>query len=268
MFMKRILKGQSFCIVILVRSGNPFIVAGTLKVGGTAFFPMESSLPGTERRRLVKISENAKTSNAVNKLSKGQNFPPGIENQPRFAAVLDTLGKTGQAKPPSEVKSMTRLTLEDYRNLALPVRQRTSRANSFRLATERSKNDDLIAPEQIQKAIEDSARKFKLPVQLVTAIIKVESNFNPRAVSSEGARGLMQLMPTTASKLGVKNSFDVAQNIHGGCRYLKGLLEQFDGNLELAVAAYNAGPGAVQKYGKIPPFKETQNYVKKVLAYC
>lgn len=213
----------------------------------------------------MKITENAK--NATN-LTRRQNLPGGIQKQSEFAAVLDAFGKRNQSKTASGVKEVTPLTLEDYRNLALPVRQRTIRANYPQAQSKKPTKEPLDAPEQIQKAIEESARKFKLPVQLVTAVIKVESNFNPRAVSSEGARGLMQLMPATAASLGVRNSFDISQNINGGCRYLKEMLEQFDGNVKLALAAYNAGPGAVEKYGTIPPYRETQAYVKKVLAYC
>lgn len=216
----------------------------------------------------MKITEKAKNANNLNNPARRQNLPISTQSQPKFAALLATYGKKGQSKTASEVKEMTPLTLEDYRNLALPVRQRKFRTKFALAQSEKSAKSRIEAPEAIQKAIEDSARKFKLPVQLVTAVIKVESNFNPRAVSSEGARGLMQLMPTTAATLGVRNSFDVSQNINGGCRYLKDMLEQFDGNLELALAAYNAGPGAVEKYGRIPPYRETQDYVKKVLAYC
>lgn len=216
----------------------------------------------------MKISGNAGNLSKPANQSTRQNLPLGNQTQSKFASVLDSFGKAGHSKASPEVKNLAPLTIEDYRNQALPVRLRKFSVKSLANKTARPTKDDLNAPEQIQKAIDDSARKFKLPVQLVTAIIKVESNFNPRAVSSEGARGLMQLMPSTARNLGVRNAFDITQNINGGCKYLKGLLEQFDGNLELAVAAYNAGPGAVEKYGRVPPYKETQNYVKRVLAYC
>lgn len=113
--------------------------------------------------------------------------------------------------------------------------------------------------------IKQAAEKFELPERLISSIIQHESNFNSDAVSHAGAEGLMQLMPGTAKFLGVKNSFDPEQNITGGARYLRQMLNQFNGNIEHALAAYNAGPGNVRKHGGVPPFKETQNYVQKVL---
>jgi soluble lytic murein transglycosylase-like protein len=115
--------------------------------------------------------------------------------------------------------------------------------------------------------IADAAQRYGVPVRLVSAVIRAESGFNPRAVSSKGAQGLMQLMPGTASILGVRNSFDPRQNIDGGVRHLRGLLDRFPDNLALAIAAYNAGEKAVTTHRGIPPYPETRDYVSKVLRF-
>lgn len=113
----------------------------------------------------------------------------------------------------------------------------------------------------------NSSAKYNLDPELVKAVIKQESNFNPGDISKKGAEGLMQLMPETARLLGVENSFDPKANIEGGARYLRCMLEHFNGDLAKALAAYNAGPAPVKKYGDIPPYYETRNYVKNVLQY-
>lgn len=122
-----------------------------------------------------------------------------------------------------------------------------------------------IASSNYDEIIKRASEAYNVPEKLISSVIKQESNFDPSATSTAGASGLMQLMPGTAKYLGVKNIFDPEQNIMGGAKYLRQMLNQFDGNLETAVAAYNAGPGAVKKYDGIPPYKETQDYVKKVL---
>jgi soluble lytic murein transglycosylase-like protein len=116
--------------------------------------------------------------------------------------------------------------------------------------------------------IETAARKYGVDPALLAGLVKAESNFNPTAHSGVGAKGLTQLMDATARGLGVSDSYDPAQSLDGGAKFLGGLLKQFKGDERLALAAYNAGPGAVQKYGGIPPYEETQRYVPKVLGFA
>jgi soluble lytic murein transglycosylase-like protein len=116
-------------------------------------------------------------------------------------------------------------------------------------------------------AIAEAAELYNLDPNLIRAIIRAESAFNPFAVSRAGAQGLMQLMPAVAEELNVLDPFDPRQNIFGGARYLRWLLDRNDGNLDLAVASYNAGPGAVARYNGIPPYRETRNYVKKINSF-
>ena len=124
----------------------------------------------------------------------------------------------------------------------------------------------VLANGDIGELVKHSANKYGVDPVLVHAVIKQESGGNPKAVSHAGAAGVMQLMPQTAKRFGVSNRFNAAENIDGGVHYLKVLLDMFNGNVKLAVAGYNAGEGAVQKYNGIPPYAETQDYVKKVIA--
>lgn len=165
--------------------------------------------------------------------------------------------------------------LEGMTNVLIRIHQITEK---FANITGTTKNSDVSFQDTLNKAIEEKetpfselintySQKYGVDPKLVTSIIKAESNFNPQAISKAGAAGLMQLMPQTAKMLGITNIFEPEENIEGGVRYFKGLLDEFNQNLPLSLAAYNAGPEIVKKTNAIPPIDETKNYVEKVLRY-
>jgi len=132
------------------------------------------------------------------------------------------------------------------------------------VAASAKSGNTVLPPAEINQLVEQTANRLQVDPQLVHAIIRVESEYDPKAVSNKGAMGLMQLIPETAQRFGVENPFNPKENIEGGVSYLKHLLELFGGNLPLSLAAYNAGEGAVQRSGGVPSYAETQAYVRKV----
>jgi hypothetical protein len=157
----------------------------------------------------------------------------------------------GRVKKPSKIVSENGKTISSSKS---PSRENENRAQQ----------KDAI-PVSYVNIINAACSRLGVDPSLVHAIVKVESDFNPYAISRKGAMGLMQLMPQTATIMNVRNTFSPDENVEGGVKYLRYLLDRYEGNISLALAAYNAGETAVKKWGTIPPYKETQDYVKKIL---
>ncbi len=192
-----------------------------------------------------------------------------------IALVVGLLWLTPAARADYAVlQTGQRIHITGYEQLGETVRL-TMTGGTLEIPTEslqRIDPEDTFTPVQVKlldvpfaALIADAAKAHGVAPELVASVIAVESNFNPNAVSWRSARGLMQLMPETAARLGVKNIFDPRQNIDAGTRYLKELLLRFDGDLALTLAAYNAGPDKVDQYHRsVPPYRETQDYVRRV----
>lgn len=143
----------------------------------------------------------------------------------------------------------------------------SSSSSANTTAANATSSGSVSSPENLEEYFKEASETYGVDINLLKAIARQESNFNPSATSSAGAMGVMQLMPSTAKGLGVTNAYDAQENIMGGAKLMAQNLKKYNGDVSLALAAYNAGGGNVDKYDGIPPFKETQNYVKKVLGY-
>ena len=182
--------------------------------------------------------------------------PPDGAGLARLAAVLVFLASVAALTSPAEAKVVMKTRADGTKVIYDETPSQYARRTAGRL----------LAPGvAISGLIDHYARDRRLSPQLVQAVIQVESGYNPKARSRKGAMGLMQLMPDTARSLRVDDPYDPAQNIRGGTLYLRRQLDRFSGDLTLALAAYNAGPTAVTKYSGVPPYRETRNYVRKVL---
>ncbi|MBW1702993.1 MAG: lytic transglycosylase domain-containing protein [Deltaproteobacteria bacterium] len=190
--------------------------------------------------------------------------------------IFDYLANPVQVRPSGKnrdrsalPKIETKYTTDFFKKITITEIQRNQSSPAIRIhEKDVSKVSANISDrQQIDQIVNEAAARYGLPAGLIKGVIKAESNFGVRAVSSAGAQGLMQLMPGTAKELGVKDPFDIDQNIDGGTRYLKKMLDFFGGDVKLALAAYNAGPGTVSRYNGNVPYRETMLYVERVLKY-
>lgn len=166
--------------------------------------------------------------------------------------------------PPSEQRTLTEV--QPLPRTSAETQIKSSSSSSGLMSRQPDKADKVT--QRIDQSIEKAAADYDLPAELIRGVIQAESNFQVRAVSPAGAQGLMQLMPATARELGVEDPFDIQENIDGGARYLRQMLDMFGGDLKQALSAYNAGPGTVMKYDGQVPYPETRHYVRKVMLYA
>lgn len=204
---------------------------------------------------LVRLMQMQMVSSTYN----GRNGTGGIKGSD-FALVLAALmdSPRGGALPVSPPRGTTQARTIKNINLPREIKPGTG-VKKIDAGTKAQ-----VPRTGLEALVDRVAAKYGLDSGLLRAVVRAESDYDPLSVSSAGAMGLMQLMPETAKSLGVKNPFDPLENLDGGARYLKSMIERYGGNIKLALAAYNAGPGAVDRHGGVPPYEETTSYLKKI----
>ena len=213
---------------------------------------------------LEKIS-NQLSSDAVS--APNSDFKAILDGKIQQAQVPDT-NNTEKQNPIEPIDIKTQIENDIKENLQKDNKEeKIDNIEKIKEAINLKSKIDLQAQSaNVEEIIETFSNQYNVDSDFIKAIIQQESGFNSNATSKKGAMGLMQLMPETAKSLGISDAYNPNENIEGGIKYLKGLLDRFDNNKELALAAYNAGPNAVKKYGGVPPYKETQNYVNAIMS--
>jgi soluble lytic murein transglycosylase-like protein len=235
-------------------------LVGAERKGPASFQDLLKSQP-------LQQAENATAGIKISDYLKNPVMKTQTARSPRTSEVLGN-AKAGirSAETLEEAKyTQRRGTLGSQRIAAIRNERRGLRSSG---TSSQESASEKASGNPIEKSIHQAAAKYNLSPELIRSVIRAESNFQPEAVSPAGAKGLMQLMPETAKELGVTNPFDIQQNIDGGARYLRQMLDRFGGDLKRALAAYNAGPGAVDQFKGDVPFSETRQYVQRVLRYA
>lgn len=210
--------------------------------------------------------DNSTSSNSSTVNSTGADFGQVLDDAKKAEAAVAIDKLIAQSNGGSVDMSLVQRFF-DQNGINIELCSSTAVNNTAASASVKLEASGLSCSAQLDAIFDEAASKYDVDAKFLKAIAKCESDFSPECTSRSGAMGIMQLMPQTAASLGVTNAYDPYQNIMGGARYISEKLAQYNGDKSLALAAYNAGSGNVAKYGGIPPFKETQNYVAKVMAY-
>ena len=210
--------------------------------------------------------DNSSSSNSSTVNSTGADFGQVLDDAKKAEAAVAIDKLIAQSNGGSVDMSLVQRFF-DQNGINIELCSNTAVNNTSASGSVKLEASGLSCSAQLDAIFDEAASKYGVDAKFLKAIAKCESDFSTECTSSSGAMGIMQLMPQTAASLGVTNAYDPYQNIMGGARYISEKLAQYNGDKSLALAAYNAGSGNVAKYGGIPPFKETQNYVAKVMAY-
>lgn len=210
--------------------------------------------------------DNSTSSNSSTVNSTGADFGQVLDDAKKAEAAVAIDKLIAQSNGGSVDMSLVQRFF-DQNSINIELCSNTAVNNTAASASVKLEASGLSCSAQLDAIFDEASSKYGVDAKFLKAIAKCESDFSTECTSRSGAMGIMQLMPQTAASLGVTNAYDPYQNIMGGARYISEKLAQYNGDKSLALAAYNAGSGNVAKYGGIPPFKETQNYVAKVMAY-